>query len=93
MTVLYWATVTVKRVSVTLFVFVAGLLLVAQAAVGAHSTDAAASKGALALRVLGLPPGEDAALTVLGPPQSRGAERLRRVVAVFEHGEPEVGSW
>ncbi|HEV7482340.1 MAG TPA: hypothetical protein VGO13_04505 [Solirubrobacterales bacterium] len=68
--------------SVTLFLFVAGLLLVAQAAVGAHSTDETAGKGALALRVLGLPPGERAALTVLGPPQSPGAERLRRVVAV-----------
>jgi hypothetical protein len=64
-------------------VFVAVLLLGAQAAAGARPADAAAaSRGVLALRVLGLPPGEHAALTVLGPPQSPGAKRLRRAVAV-----------
>jgi hypothetical protein len=57
------------------------MLLVAQGAQPAGAA-VAKSKGALALRLFGLPPGERGALTVLGPPQSPGAKRFKRVVAV-----------
>ena len=72
---------TVKRVYVTLSIVV-GVLLLSGMQAPRPAEAAAKSKGVLALRLFGLPPGERGAVTVHGPPQAAGAKRFERVIAV-----------
>lgn len=61
------------------FFLMGALLLILLGAPGAHAADRG-SKGQLTLRVEGLPRGERAVVTVVGPPQAAGQRRFRRTI-------------